>query len=152
MQCGSNTSSAFLWTSKEIVRIRVFVIHSVVQRDVVTLPFFLDALPCVLETRSSLDTLLIPRHVLDTRTHSSVLDTQQHTYFGVGYPCLSTKELLAHARVDPAGAESPHSAPPWGIRAIFQLATLEATQGQIDGFFSQPPYKCHHDRAASVVD
>jgi len=23
------------------------------------------------------------------------------------------------------------------------LTTLEATQGQIDGFFSQIPYKCH---------
>ena len=46
--------------------------------------------------------------------------TQQHTYFGVGSPCLSTKELLAHARLDPAGAESGmHSAPPWGIRATF---------------------------------
>ena len=31
-------------------------------------------------------------------------------------------------------------------------ATLEATQGQIDGFFSQLPYKCHQNRVASVGD
>ena len=30
--------------------------------------------------------------------------------------------------------------------------TLEATQGQIDGFFSQLPYKCHQNRVASVGD
>ena len=29
-------------------------------------------------------------------------------------------------------------------------ATLEATQGQMDGFFSQLPYKCHQNRVASV--
>jgi len=30
--------------------------------------------------------------------------------------------------------------------------TLEATQGQIDGFLSQRPYKCHQNRVASVGD
>ena len=30
--------------------------------------------------------------------------------------------------------------------------TLEATQGQKDGFFSQLPYKCHHNRVAYVGD
>jgi len=30
--------------------------------------------------------------------------------------------------------------------------SLEATQGQIDGFFSQLPYKCHQNRVASVGD
>ena len=29
---------------------------------------------------------------------------------------------------------------------------LEATQGQLDGFFSQLPYKCHQNRVASVGD
>jgi len=29
---------------------------------------------------------------------------------------------------------------------------LEATQGQIDGFFSQLPYKCHQNRVTSVGD
>ena len=32
------------------------------------------------------------------------------------------------------------------------LATLEATQGQIDGFFSQLPHKCHQNRVACVAD
>jgi hypothetical protein len=31
-------------------------------------------------------------------------------------------------------------------------ATLDTTQGQIDGFFSQLPYKCHQDWVASVGD
>ena len=30
--------------------------------------------------------------------------------------------------------------------------TLESTQGQIDGFFSQFPYKCYQNRAAYVGD
>jgi len=30
--------------------------------------------------------------------------------------------------------------------------TLEATQGQFDGFFSQLPYKCHQNRVASAGD
>jgi len=29
---------------------------------------------------------------------------------------------------------------------------LEATHGQIDGFFSQLPYKCHLEEVASVGD
>jgi len=32
------------------------------------------------------------------------------------------------------------------------LAAMEATQGQIDGFFSQLPYKCHLEEVASVGD
>ena len=32
------------------------------------------------------------------------------------------------------------------------LTTLKATQGQIDGFFSQLPYECHQNRVASVGD
>ena len=31
-------------------------------------------------------------------------------------------------------------------------SALEATQGQMDGFFSQLPYKCHQNRVASVGD
>ena len=31
-------------------------------------------------------------------------------------------------------------------------AALEATQGQIDGIFSQLPYKCHLEEVASVGD
>ena len=36
--------------------------------------------------------------------------------------------------------------------AIWCGATVEATQGQIDGFFRQLPYKCHQNRVASVGD
>ena len=32
------------------------------------------------------------------------------------------------------------------------LTALEATQGQMDGFFSQLPYKCHLEEVASVGD
>ena len=38
---------------------------------------------------------------------------------------------------------------PW---ALGTKPTLEATQGQIDGFFGQLPYKCHQNRVASVGD
>jgi len=31
-------------------------------------------------------------------------------------------------------------------------AALEATQGQMDGFFSQLPYKCYLEEVASVGD
>ena len=33
-----------------------------------------------------------------------------------------------------------------------EVSTLETTQGQIDGFFSQLPYKCHLKEVASVGD
>jgi len=31
-------------------------------------------------------------------------------------------------------------------------AALEATHGQMDGFFSQPPYTCHQNQVASLGD
>ena len=31
-------------------------------------------------------------------------------------------------------------------------STLETTQGQIDGFFSQPPFKCYLPEVASMGD
>ena len=68
--------------------------------------------------------------------------TQQHTYFGVGSPCLSTKELLAHSRIDPVGAESGmHSAPPWGIRATFVASqnTLSSFLDTLSTFVDTPP-------------
>ena len=37
-------------------------------------------------------------------------------------------------------------------RIITSHTTLEATQGQIDAFFSQPSYTCYQNRAASVGD
>jgi len=33
-----------------------------------------------------------------------------------------------------------------------KVTALETTQGQIDGFFSQLPCKCHQNRMASVGD
>ena len=36
--------------------------------------------------------------------------------------------------------------PTLGLR----VTALETTQGQIDGFFSQLPYKCYQNRVASV--
>ena len=35
------------------------------------------------------------------------------------------------------------------LKAVVGTA-LEATQGQMDGFFSQLPYRCHQNRVASV--
>ena len=43
--------------------------------------------------------------------------------------------------------------PPEEVRPnLTQPAALEATQGQMDGFFSQLPYKCHLEEVASVGD
>ena len=36
------------------------------------------------------------------------------------------------------------------LGGLQERAALEATQGQIDGFFSQLPYKCHLEEVASV--
>ena len=36
--------------------------------------------------------------------------------------------------------------------ARVELPTLETTQGQIDGFFSQFPFKCYPQEVASVED
>ena len=39
------------------------------------------------------------------------------------------------------------------VAGKFRLGTvLEATQGQMGGFFSQLPYKCHLEEVASVGD
>ena len=44
----------------------------------------------------------------------------------------------------------------WGVAAcctlVRSVTDLEATQGQMDGFFSQLPYKCHLEEVASVGD
>ena len=40
-----------------------------------------------------------------------------------------------------------------GVGSKRQLpAALEATQGHMDGFFSETPYKCHLEEVASVGD
>ena len=41
---------------------------------------------------------------------------------------------------------------PWSCWSRTPDSSLQATQGQIDGFFSQLPYRCHQDRVASLGD
>ena len=50
--------------------------------------------------------------------------------------------------------EAPPSAQAAGEASLrpFAVSALEATQGQMDGFFSRPPYKCHFEEVASVGD
>ena len=36
------------------------------------------------------------------------------------------------------------------LSGVVGQAALHATQGQMDGFFSQLPYKCHPEEVASV--
>jgi len=50
------------------------------------------------------------------------------------------------------GLQAPWGAGPWWCPGAWPDTTLEATQGQIDGFFSQLPYKCHQNRVVSVGD
>ena len=51
--------------------------------------------------------------------------------------------LLKTPNLKPVQASSESSA---------SVSTLEATQGQMDGSFSQLPYKCHLEEIASVRD
>jgi len=56
---------------------------------------------------------------------------------------------------DTTGSCEPPAYPPsapWPDAFAKSPPTLEATQGQIDGFFSQIPCKCHQNRVASVGD
>ena len=41
---------------------------------------------------------------------------------------------------------------PYRKKGCVFKAALEATQGQMDGFFSQLPYKCHIEELAPVGD
>jgi len=58
--------------------------------------------------------------------------------------------------MDHEGRTPLHWAAANGEVAVVQVpprpATLEATQGQMDDFFSQLPYKCHQNRSASVAN
>jgi len=42
--------------------------------------------------------------------------------------------------------------PPATRKRLFRESALEATQGPMDGFFSQHPYKCYLEEVASVGD
>ena len=44
------------------------------------------------------------------------------------------------------------SSSPAELRRVQNGPILEATQGQIDGLFSQLPYKCHLEEVTSVGD
>ena len=68
-----------------------------------------------------------------------------------GAPFTATKDFV-NPEPEPKtiGAEEHHRVV-WLLRQRGRcLATLETTQGQIDGFFSQLPYKCHLEEVTSV--
>jgi len=59
-----------------------------------------------------------------------------------------TKERAVHVlRADWLGMRTNYTS----VKTM-SITTLEATQGQMDGFFSQLPYKSHQNRVASVED
>jgi len=62
-------------------------------------------------------------------------------YNGAPFFCMCQKDGSKHFREAPRLKKNREHPP-----------ALEATQGQMDGFFSQPPYKCHQNRVASVGD
>jgi hypothetical protein len=74
------------------------------------------------------------------------------------HPETVTQEIKANklrpAEIDHAlPKKMPASLHPEPRRASAQACTtLEATFGQIDGFLSQLPYKCHQNRVASEGD
>ena len=62
---------------------------------------------------------------------------------------ISTLEIVDLAEIFWFAVVSEHGG--LSRRTLFDSA-LEATQGQIDGFFSQLPYKCHQNWVASEGD
>jgi hypothetical protein len=64
-----------------------------------------------------------------------------------GAPALnfSAVQILQFCREEEPGLE---------LASPIQMmsTTLEAIQGQIDGFFRQLPFKCHHNQVASQGD
>ena len=65
---------------------------------------------------------------------------------------LRTLDGLATGGWEMVNETAVHPAPCPCWTSLSQFATPEAAQGQIDGFFSQLPYKCHQNRVASVGD
>ena len=63
----------------------------------------------------------------------------------------SDHETGSHHTVDLADRPIKIRAHPISLHSI-SLPTLEATQGQIDSFFGQLPYKCYLEEVASVGD
>ena len=57
---------------------------------------------------------------------------------------------IEHGLQESGGLGSRHiSSKPFNV---YPVPALEATQGQMDGFFSQLPYKCYRPEVASVED
>ena len=69
--------------------------------------------------------------------------------FGMCCAAVMAREGLVDAQPNPLRQCCPEGE---GDSVVPIGTTLEATQGQIDGFFSQLPYKCHQNRVASVGD
>ena len=61
-----------------------------------------------------------------------------------GY-CISGLRGFDHWRIEAATTETLNE-------TLDPKPTLEATQGQMGGFSSQPPFNLHHTRVASVRD
>jgi len=71
--------------------------------------------------------------------------------FLTGYPATYPPEARdGHGPSTLASCVHTPSPSCWKISTA--QATLEATQGQIDSFFSQLPYKCYLEEVASVGD
>ena len=67
-------------------------------------------------------------------------------------PLVHSALLDGFPEVWAATQRAPESRNQGGVPPCIPYAALEATQGQIDGFFSKLPCKCHQNRVASVGD
>ena len=65
---------------------------------------------------------------------------------------LRDLEDFKDARSQNPPGTMPAPRAPTSSRAFSQHPTLETIQGQIDGLFSQLPYKCYLEDVASVGD
>jgi len=89
-------------------------------------------------------------------------------YRGLVYPCRGLGSPYLYPYTDAAGEQGNldqgGAAPPPRLPNDFNnyrtalvnsqggLSALEATQGQMDGFFSELPFKCYLEEVASVGD
>ena len=78
---------------------------------------------------------------VDRGTLLKILDRKRCIIWGCGRAGLPSTQILYWSIVQ------------CGSWYTFETSSaLKATQGQIDGFLSQLPYKCHQNRVASVGD
>ena len=78
-----------------------------------------------------------------TIQHQKVFTLNHHP------PATTTHPLSRSTRIHCPSANGPLVIT---FHTVTVSTTLEATLGQIDGFFSQLPYKCHQNRVASEED